>query len=319
MALYSIVVPVYNSENSLPELHERIANVFDNVIKEPFELILVDDCSADNSYRVIEALRAKDKRVNGVQLAVNHGQPKAILCGFNYVQGDYVITMDDDLQHPPEEIPKLIEKMNSADDIDVVIGEYDSKKHNAVKRMGTKLMNAMSNAVYHKSNNLKITSFRLMKRYVVDNLNKISVSRPMIGPLLLQTNKRMVNVTVTHAPRVYGKSGYSFGKLVKEFRTNLITNSDLPLKLIGYVGLFSAIMSVILILFFIIRYFVNGSGVSGWTSIIVLLLFFGGMTLFSVGILGRYLISIMIETKKFPKFLVRKAEITEQNKDEKDD
>ena len=217
MALYSIVVPVYNSENSLPELHERIANVFDNVIKEPFELILVDDCSADNSYRVIEALRAKDKRVNGVQLAVNHGQPKAILCGFNYVQGDYVITMDDDLQHPPEEIPKLIEKMNSADDIDVVIGEYDSKKHNAVKRMGTKLMNAMSNAVYHKSNNLKITSFRLMKRYVVDNLNKISVSRPMIGPLLLQTNKRMVNVTVTHAPRVYGKSGYSFGKLVKEF------------------------------------------------------------------------------------------------------
>ena len=94
MALYSIVVPVYNSEKSLPELHERIANVFDNVIKEPFELILVDDCSADDSFRVIEELRAKDERVNGIQLAVNHGQPKAILCGFSYVQGDYVITMD---------------------------------------------------------------------------------------------------------------------------------------------------------------------------------------------------------------------------------
>ena len=317
MALYSIVVPVYNSENSLPELHQRLAEVFDNVIKEPFELILVDDCSADNSYQVIEELRKKDKRVNGIQLAVNHGQPKAILCGFSYVHGDYVITMDDDLQHPPEEIPKLIEKMNSADDIDVVIGEYDSKKHNAVKRMGTKLMNMMSNTVYHKSNNLKITSFRLMKRYVVDNLNKIAVSRPMIGPLLLQTNKRMVNVTVKHAPRVYGKSGYSFKKLVREFRNNLITNSDLPLKLIGYMGLFSAFLSIAFIIFFIIRYFVNGSGVSGWTSIIVLLLFFGGMTLFSVGILGRYLISIMVETKKFPKFLVRKVDMTEDP--EKDD
>ena len=258
MALYSIVVPVYNSENSLPELHQRLADVFDNVIKQPFELILVDDCSADRSYQVIEELRKKDSRVNGIQLAVNHGQPKAILCGFSYVQGDYVITMDDDLQHPPEEIPKLIEKMNSADDIDVVIGEYDSKKHNDIRRIGTKLMNAMSNTIYHKSNKLKITSFRLMKRYVVDNLNKITVSRPMIGPLLLQTNKRMVNVTVTHAARVYGKSGYSFKKLVREFRNNLITNSDLPLKLIGHLGLISAFMSVILILFFMIRYFVNG-------------------------------------------------------------
>ena len=317
MALYSIVVPVYNSEKSLPILYERVSKEFDEVIKEPFELILVDDCSSDSSYHVISELVERDPRVKGVQLAVNHGQQKAVMCGFSYVTGDYAITMDDDLQHPPEEIPKLIEKMNSADDIDVVIGEYDSKKHNAVKRMGTKLMNMMSNTVYHKSNNLKITSFRLMKRYVVDNLNKIAVSRPMIGPLLLQTNKRMVNVTVKHAPRVYGKSGYSFKKLVREFRNNLITNSDLPLKLIGYMGLFSAFLSIAFIIFFIIRYFVNGSGVSGWTSIIVLLLFFGGMTLFSVGILGRYLISIMVETKKFPKFLVRKVDMTEDP--EKDD
>ena len=310
--MISVVIPVYNAVRYLPKAVE-------SAVKQntETELILVDDCSADNSYQVIEELRKKDKRVNGIQLAVNHGQPKAILCGFSYVHGDYVITMDDDLQHPPEEIPKLIEKMNSADDIDVVIGEYDSKKHNAVKRMGTKLMNMMSNTVYHKSNNLKITSFRLMKRYVVDNLNKIAVSRPMIGPLLLQTNKRMVNVTVKHAPRVYGKSGYSFKKLVREFRNNLITNSDLPLKLIGYMGLFSAFLSIAFIIFFIIRYFVNGSGVSGWTSIIVLLLFFGGMTLFSVGILGRYLISIMVETKKFPKFLVRKVDMTEDP--EKDD
>ncbi len=137
MARYSIVVPVYNSEKSLEILYSRIAAVFDEQLHQPFELILVDDCSRDNSYQVIRRLAAADSRVKGIQLAVNHGQQKAVLCGFHYVSGDYVITMDDDLQHPPEQIPVLIEKMESSDDIDVVIGEYETKKHGPVRRFGS--------------------------------------------------------------------------------------------------------------------------------------------------------------------------------------
>ena len=312
MALYSIVIPVYNSAKGLPLLYERISKEFDEVIKEDFELILVDDCSKDDSYKVICRLRKKDLRVKGVQLAVNHGQQKAVMCGFSYVSGDYIITMDDDLQHPPEEIPKLIEKMNSSEDIDVVIGAYDSKKHGPVKKLGTKMMNLLSDFIYKKPKDLKITSFRLIKRYVIDNLALISISRPMIGPLLLQTNKRIVNVTVKHAERQYGKSGYSFFKLCKAFFDNMITNSDLPLKAVGWVGVFSMLGSVILIIKFLLDYFIKGTSFVGWTSTIVLVLFFGGVMLFSIGILGRYLTSIMLETKKYPRFFIRREDIKQK-------
>lgn len=309
MALYSIVIPVYNSAKGLSLLYERISKEFDEVIKEDFELILVDDCSKDDSYKVICQLRENDSRVKGVQLAVNHGQQKAVMCGFSYVSGDYIITMDDDLQHPPEEIPKLIEKMNSSDDIDVVIGAYDSKKHGPVKKLGTKMMNLLSNSIYKKPKDLKITSFRLMKRYVIDNLSLVSISRPMIGPLLLQTNKRIVNVTVKHSERQYGKSGYSFFKLCRAFFDNMITNSDLPLKVVGWVGALSMLGSVILIIKFLLDYFIRGTSFKGWTSTIILVLFFGGVILFSIGILGRYLTSIMLETKKYPKYLVRREDL----------
>ncbi len=309
MALYSIVIPVYNSAKGLPLLYERISKEFDEVIKENFELILVDDCSKDDSYKVICQLREKDPRVKGVQLAVNHGQQKAVMCGFSYVSGDYIITMDDDLQHPPEEIPKLIEKMNSSDDIDIVIGAYAQKKHGPIKKFGSKLMNMTSNMIYGKAHSLKLTSFRLIKRYVIDNLNGISISRPTIGPLLLQTTKRIVNVTVQHDDRQYGKSGYSFFKLCRAFFDNMITNSDLPLKAVGWVGALSMLGSVILIIKFLLDYFIKGTSFVGWTSTIILVLFFGGVILFSIGILGRYLTSIMLETKKYPKYLVRREDL----------
>lgn len=309
MALYSIVIPVYNSAKGLPLLYERISKEFDKVIKEDFELILVDDCSKDDSYKVICQLRGKDSRVKGVQLAVNHGQQKAVMCGFSYVSGDYIITMDDDLQHPPEEIPKLIEKMNSSDDIDVVIGAYAQKKHGPIKKFGSKLMNMTSNMIYGKSHSLKLTSFRLIKRYVIDNLNGVSISRPTIGPLLLQTTKRIVNVTVQHDERQYGKSGYSFFKLCRAFFDNMITNSDLPLKAVGWVGALSMLGSVILIIKFLLDYFIRGTSFVGWTSTIILVLFFGGVILLSIGILGRYLTSIMLETKKYPKYLVRREDL----------
>lgn len=313
MALYSIVVPVYNSETMLPLLYKRISNVFENIIKEQFEIIFVDDCSIDNSYRVICELRKKDSRVKGIQLAVNHGQQKAVMCGFSFITGDYVITMDDDLQHPPEEIPKLIYKMNSSNDIDVVIGSYDSKKHGPIKIFGTKMMDLLSDLIYRKPRSLSITSFRLIKRYVIDNLNNIAVSRPMIGPLILQTTKRIVNVTVQHDERYYGKSGYSFIKLCRAFFDNMITNSDLPLKAIGWVGLISFLISIILVLKFVLDYFIHGTSFKGWTSTIVVILFFGGVILFAIGILGRYLTSIMLETKKYPKFLVRRKDIDIDN------
>ncbi|MBQ9993867.1 MAG: glycosyltransferase [Clostridia bacterium] len=305
MPLYSIVIPVYNSSKMMDELYSRIKAVFDDNLKQPFEMIMVDDCSKDGSFAKMLSLNAADERVKVIQLAKNHGQHRALMCGFEFVSGDFVITMDDDLQHPPEEIPKLIEKMNSSEDIDVVIGAYDSKKHNAIRNLGTLGINAMSNYIFGKRPDLKLTSFRLMKRYVVDALCQITVSKPTIGHLLLDTASRIENTTVEHRSRASGKSGYKFGRLVTDFINNIINNSDFPLKFVGAVGVVSLVVSFLLIVYYLIIFFGRGISVQGWTTLIILVLFFGGMILFSIGILGRYLINILTESKKMPKYIIR--------------
>ncbi len=317
MALYSVVIPVYNSEQSLREIYRRLADVFDNQIGEPFELILVDDCSSDNSYSIIKQLVKEDDRVKGIQLAVNHGQQKAVLCGMRYVSGDYVITMDDDLQHPPEEIPKLIDAITKTDEADVIIGAYESKKHNLIRNFGTWLMNLSNRIIYGKPNRLKLTSFRIMKRFVADNLCGISIAKPIVGPLLLQTTKRIQNVTVKHDQRQYGHSGYTFGKLCRTFFSDVFTNSDLPLKIIGKIGVLSFVASIVLIIFYIVRYFINKISITGWTSLVVLILFFGGMTLFAMGIIGRYLTNLMLETKKYPACIIRRCDFSGKGSEKK--
>ena len=120
MSLYSVVVPVYNSEHTLTELYTRLEKVFRETVQEPFELILVDDGSKDRSYQIMEKLRQKDPRVKIIQMARNFGQHPALLCGFSHAEGDFIITMDDDLQHPPEEIPKLINTIRERDDVDAL-------------------------------------------------------------------------------------------------------------------------------------------------------------------------------------------------------
>ena len=135
--LYSVVVPVYNSEHTLEDLHRRLVKVFDEELKLPFELLLVDDSSKDRSFEVMKKLREEDKRVHIFQMARNFGQHNALLCGFHYVEGDFVITMDDDLQHPPEELPKMIRYLDEHEEIDVVLGRYQNRKHSFFRRLGT--------------------------------------------------------------------------------------------------------------------------------------------------------------------------------------
>ncbi len=308
MALYSIVVPVYNSEKSLGILYERIAAVFDGTLHAPFELILVDDCSKDSSYKVIKELVNKDSRVRGIQLSVNHGQQKAVMCGLAHVSGDFVITMDDDLQHPPEEIPKLISRIESSDDVDVVIGVYDSKKAGPVRKIGTKLMDLSSDMIFRKPKGLRLSSFRIMRRYVADSMTKIAISKPTVGPLLLQTTSRIVNETVRHDARRFGKSGYSFGKLCKTFFSNVMTNSDIPLRALSFIGLLSFIASIAMAIYYVVRYFASGISIAGWTTSIVLVLLFGGLILLSVGTIGKYLTNIMQEAKKMPPYIIRRKD-----------
>lgn len=309
MSLYSVVVPVYNSQPTLHELYSRVKAVFDDTLKLDFELILVDDGSKDHSYETMEELHELDPRVKIIQQAKNFGQHPALLCGFHYVQGDFVITMDDDLQHPPEEIPKLIKVMNERDDVDVIIAKYEGRKHNIIRRMGTWLSVYATSKMLGKPRDLEITSFRLIRRFIVDAIIKMDVHLPQIGNLLVQTSNRIINVPVKHDARKYGKSGYSFTRLVKDLFYDITTNSAFPLILVRNIGIISFACSVLLGIYFLIRYFLYGMSVEGWTSLMLIMLASNGLILFSIGIIGEYLMHILDEAKKMPNYIERRKKL----------
>lgn len=306
---YSIVVPVYNSSKTLDELYNRIKDVFENELHQEFELVLVNDASKDDSLEVIKRLSRIDERIKYIDFAKNQGQQKAVLCGIEHCDGDFVVTMDDDLQHPPEEIPKLINKMESDPNVDVVIGMYDSKKHNSIRKLGTKMLDVLSNMVFDKDKDLKLTSFRLMKSFVADNLSQIDIKSPTVGHCLLMIDGNIVNTTIRHDPRKVGKSGYSFQKLVSTFMKNVYANSDFPLRVAGNIGTFTFFVSILLSVYFLIRYLTGHIRVSGWTTLVILVLFMNGLSLFATGILGRYLMFNINETKRLPKYSIREKNV----------
>lgn len=309
MSLYSIVVPVYNSEKTLKELYLRIKNVFENTIHEDFELILVDDSSRDNAFSVMEQLHKEDSRVKIIQLARNFGQPSAILCGFSHVSGDFVITLDDDLQHPPEEIPKMIKVMQERDDVDVILAKYENRKHGPVRKLGTFVAKLATSQMMTNAGDLDMTSFRLIRRFVVDAVLQMNIHLPQIGNLLLQVSNRIINVPVSHDERKYGRSNYTFRRLLKDLLYDITTHSALPLIVVRNIGIGSFFVSILLGIYYLLRYFFFGISVEGFTTLVLLVLAYNGLILLSVGILGQYLMHVLNEAKKTPNFIIRKKEL----------
>ena len=309
MSLYSVVVPVYNSENTLEELYARLKDVFENTMQEEFELILVDDSSRDNSYVVMEKLHRKDNRVKIIQMAKNFGQHPALLCGFSFAKGDFIITMDDDLQHRPEEIPKMAAAIKEHDDVDVIIAKYENRKHNFIRRLGTRISVYAISKMLNKDPNLEITSFRLMRRFIVEAILNTNTHLPQIGNLLVQSSNRIINVPVHHDPRKVGKSNYTFRRLAKDLIYDITSNSAIPLLLVRDLGIFSFLVSIILGLFYLIRYFIYGVSVEGWTTLVLLILAYNGIILLAIGIIGQYLMNILNEAKKMPNYVIRKKEL----------
>ena len=308
MSLYSVVVPVYNSEHTLEELYHRLEKVFRETLKEDFELILVDDGSKDRSYEIMEKLRSRDHRVKIIQMARNFGQHPALLCGFAHVKGDFVVTMDDDLQHQPEELPKMVRVMEERPDVDVIIASYEGRKHGPIRKLGTKVSVWATSKMLGKDPNLQITSYRLIRRFLVDAMLRTNTYLPQIGNLLVLSSNRIINVPVQHAARAYGKSGYSFRRLVKDLIYDITAHTAFPLLMVRNIGIASFLVSFLLGIYYLVRYFLCGISVEGWTSLMLVMLAFFGLTLLSIGIIGIYLMNILNEAKKMPHYVIRQEE-----------
>ena len=306
---YSIVVPVYNSENTLDELCERIKSVFKE-ITDNYEVILVDDCSGDGSWEKMKNLREKDKRVKIIHLLRNFGQANATMCGFNYCRGDYAITMDDDLQNPPEEIPKLIEKIKEG--FLVVFGRYKEKKHSRFENFLSKTFQILMHRILKIPKDIYISGFAIFKSEVVKNAVTIKSSYPFLPALISRSMpiNKIANVEVIHKERELGKSGYNVFKMFKLSLNLLINYSSLPLLLVGAFGFIISIMSIGYGAIIIVRKIIDpGYGVTGWNSLMVAVAFLGGAILMGMGIIGEYLRRILAEMSYEKQYVIGEMDI----------
>lgn len=301
---YSIVIPVYNSEATLEELCNRVQSVFEK-ITDNIEIIFVDDGSYDSSWDKMKWLRSKDKRVKIIQLMRNYGQHNALMCGFRFAQGEYVITMDDDLQNPPEEIPKLIDKIS--EEYDLVYGEYMSKKHSWFRNTGSELIQLLYKKVFDVNNNL--TAFRIIKRELVESILKYDKNYVFIDGLLAWNTKKIGYIDVEHHERTSGRSGYNLKKLIT-LSMNMVTNfSIIPLQATSILGLLFAVIGFIMGILFLIKKIIFGIPVTGYTSLIVAITIFSGIQLLSLGLIGEYLGRVHLNVNNKPQFLIRKQDI----------
>lgn len=305
---YSICIPVYNSEKTLEELRTRIFSVFRKITDE-YEIILVDDGSKDSSWEIMKKLHAKDRRVKVVSLTKNFGQHNALMCALNLACGQMIVTMDDDLQNPPEEIPKLIKCFKEEKEVDGVLGVPIVKKHNFIRRISSLIVDRTNNLVFRKPSSLKMSPFRILRRGIVKEIVKNKNHNPTLGSILLSTTLNLRNVTIKHNERSFGKSGYTLRKAIKIALDNVVNYSTLPLKLISFFGILCSLISLSGALFFIYRKLIINKGPQGWTSLLVVNLFFFGIVLLSMGIIGEYLIRIVRQVNQQPQYIVKDKRI----------
>lgn len=301
---FSVVIPVYNSERTLEPLVKRIGEVFRSLGRS-YEIVLTDDGSRDSSWKVIERLHASGEPIRAFRLMKNHGQHYALKCGLDHCRGSYAITMDDDLQHPPEEIPKLIQAVESDPEVDVVIGKYAKKKHSFLRNLGTRVHETLQCIIFKKDPKLALSSFRIINRPVLNEIRKIRHSRPWVGLMILSITTRIKNITVRHRKRQRGSSGYSFPRMIGITLSNIINYSALPLRMVSYIGIFSAILSLLLAVIYLVKYVTGSVRVSGFTTIVLLLLFTSGVIMFCFGLVGEYLSRIVSQQLMHAQYTIR--------------
>lgn len=301
----SVVVPCYGTAQVLPELLDRLVTEL-SAIGVSWEVILVDDCSPDGLGKVAEKEVRTLSNVRYLELMFNVGQFRALMCGLAHATGRFVITMDDDLQHPPEEIGKLYSAIVGRPDVDAVFGAYGNKQHAAGRNLGSLLVRTVNTRIFGKPRDLVMSSFRCLRRELVDTLVANHTRYPVIGPLILSSTRRIINVPVRHDPRKFGQSTYSLARLVRTSFDNILNFSALPLQLISIAGVLISMFSFIVGAVYLVLHLVRGGGEPGWTSLFLAINFYGGLGMLAVGVIGEYLIRILGESKGQPLYVVRR-------------
>jgi polyisoprenyl-phosphate glycosyltransferase len=306
----SVVIPVYKAEGCLDELYMRLRASLEDISPD-FEIVLVEDCGGDNSWKVIERLAADDPRVRGIQFSRNFGQHYGITAGLDCSQGDWVVVMDCDLQDRPEEISRLYVKAQEG--FDIVLARRGVRRDPLAKRMASwlyyKIFGYLADIEYDGG----IGNFRIMSRKVVANFCRMGEQLRFFGGLVQWMGFPTASIEVEHAERFEGKSSYTFAKLWKLASETIIAYSDKPLRLAVRFGFMMAFFSFCYGIYILGHALFYGSSIPGWNSLIVSLYFIGGIIIGILGILGIYLGKTFDESKKRPLYIIRRATFDERS------
>jgi polyisoprenyl-phosphate glycosyltransferase len=300
----SIVIPVYRSAKILPALAQQTDDAMKTAgLARNYELILVNDCSPDESWQVIEALCDQCKAVKGINLMKNTGQHNAIMAGLNLASGKVIVTMDDDLQHSPKDIMGLIQKVNEG--YDVCYAKFRERRHSAWKIFCSRFTDRMAVIMLDKPKDLYMSPFKAISQAVKDEIIKHTGPFAYVDGLILMVSSNISSVEVEHHKRYEGKGNYTFIKglmLLMKMATNF---SIVPLRIASFFGLLSAVCGFIYAIVLIIEKLTMDVPVIGWASLIVTILMMGGIQLFAIGAIGEYLGRAYINLNRKPQFVIR--------------
>ena len=303
MKKVSFVIPCYRSALTIGNVVKEIQDAMVKLSSYSYEIILVNDCSPDDTFDVIRKLCDENNNICGVNLAKNFGQHAALMAGFHQVTGDILVCLDDDGQTPANEVGKLLAEIEAGQD--VVYARYEQKKHSLFRNFGSWVNEKMLQFLLGKPKELYVSSYFAARRFIVDEMLRYENAYPYIIGLVLRTTKRISNVAVSHREREIGSSGYTLGKLLGLWFNGFTAFSTKPLRIATASGTVFAGIGFLYALYTIIKKFVNPIVPMGFSSLMSAVLIIGGLILIMLGLIGEYIGRMYICMNNAPQFVVR--------------
>lgn len=305
--LVSFVIPCYRSEATLPNVIREIEETMKKLENYTYEVILVNDCSPDNTFETIRELCGKYDNITGINLAKNFGQHSALMAGFHYTKGEIVICLDDDGQTPADEADKLLAGIEQG--ADVVYAKYNHKHHSGFRNWGSHVNELMTRVMLGKPKELYISSYFAARRFVVEEIIRYPYAYPYVIGLVLRATKNIVNVEVEHRDRQSGSSGYTIGKLLNLWFNGFTAFSVKPLRIATVAGCVCAAAGFLYGIYTIIKkIFINPPDlVTGFSALMSVLVFMGGMLMLMLGLVGEYMGRMYISMNNSPQYVIREV------------
>ena len=303
--LVSVVIPCYNSERSIGKLVDLCMESFSKWDGYECEMVLVNDCSHDDTYReILKCVGKYPNQVTGVDFSKNFGQHAALLAAMQYVRGELVVGMDDDLQNHPDQIIQFLEKMDEG--YDVVFGVYRKRQFGWFKNLTSRISQFLMVRLVERPKGIEMSNFWCARRFVTDEMIRYRGNDALIQPLFARTTSHMADISLEHFERQFGKSNYNFRKAFRLFMT-FMDYSTVPLRISNFFGILFSIAGFIATIALIIHKFVDPTVQTGWSSLMCLMLIISGIVFLMIGVVGEYLGKLISASTNKPLYVVRQV------------